>query len=235
MNIGLKDSWENLLKDLRRISGVYERVNYLMTLFLLSYIRQQALLLLSNKKDKVILDAGCGPGTMTRMLNENRGEGSFIVALDPLVEMLYKVDSSDSSIDKIRGIFEYLPLRDYSIDTIVTAFSLRDAYDMGKAIRELARVLSKDGDFIILDLGKPLENRIITTFLENFYMRVVPLLAGYLLLGRGGRVYKQLSHTYKKYPFTPYLYMFLKRFFRKVNGYYLVLSTISLFHASGKR
>ncbi len=227
--LGLEATWNNILNKLQKLVTVYERANNIMSLYTLSYIRRQVCKHIINRKPRYILDAGSGPGVMTKYLMDH-GCNAYFIEMDPLVEMLYTSKRSmNSNSDHVRGVFEYLPFRESSFNLIISGFAFRDAINMVKGTVEFYRVLSSGGNIVILDLGKPLKRRFLSIVLEKVYIRILPVIVGLLLLGSHGRdAYKGLYETYKKYPFTPYLLLLFKKKFGEAKAYYMLSGAVMM-------
>ncbi len=227
--MGQSYNWDSLIKDLSVLPKVYEKANRLMTLFLIDYIRKKTVHMVDDDGAvKVIVDAGSGPGTMEKYFRQ-RYRKAYIVMLDPLPNMLKHYREKDVALDRVVGVFEAPPLRKMSADLVFAGFSIRDARDILKALAELSRVLRWGGSLVILDLGKPASRRLVSLFLEKVYVRYLPRLVGCLLLGSmGGRLYRGLGETYKRFPYTRDLLLLLRRVLGSAHGYFFVFSTIGL-------
>lgn len=214
MPLGLQAYWEELLEVLSSIADVYEKANMAMSLLTLKKMRTFAALLLGKRKK--ILDAGAGPGAMIPyVLSEGRSL-SYYVALDPLIAMLRKIDVSDGRLDKVRGVFEYLPFRQNCFDACLTSFSFRDAYDYPRALLMIFNVLKVNGVYVLLDLLKGRNG--LGEAMRWVYFNVVPRAIGMLLMGPiGYKLYSGLGKTYEKYISSDEILILSRRVgFRKI-------------------
>ncbi len=228
---------KKLLKALEKIVGFYEKANYIMSLMTLRYVRRESIkrfLEEIGRNQRTLLDAGCGPGVMSIYLLSyiNYKEAPYIVGMDPLEKMLieYKRNLSfiNSKIDCVRGVFENPPFRNGAFNSVIVAFAIRDSINILKAVYELYNTLSHRGCLCILELGKPL-SRVLFREALKLYFKIIPALIGAVTNGlRGIKSYSILGETYDKYPFTPKLYMFIKRISRKCSGYYMLGGAVSL-------
>jgi demethylmenaquinone methyltransferase/2-methoxy-6-polyprenyl-1,4-benzoquinol methylase len=99
----------------------------------------------------------------------------------------------------IRGVFEALPIRESSIGFITAAYALRDSLDKPRAIREACGALRKDGEFLLIDIGKP-DNPIFRGFMGVFMKYVVPIIGG-MVAGYGyNNPWSKLYLTYARLP-----------------------------------
>ncbi|MEZ0248769.1 MAG: class I SAM-dependent methyltransferase, partial [Thermoproteus sp.] len=155
-----------------RLPEVYERMNAAMTWGQVDRWRKQLAALLRPDAARV-LDAGCGPGNMTRhLLLPTR----HVVGLDYSVEMLKALRFD---IDKVQGVFEFLPFRDDAFDAAVLAYSLHAARDLERALAELTRA---SREVAAVSMGKP--DGLVARKLFRLYVRYfVPALARVLAPG----------------------------------------------------
>jgi demethylmenaquinone methyltransferase/2-methoxy-6-polyprenyl-1,4-benzoquinol methylase len=147
-----------------------------------------------------VLDAGAGPGYIA--MEALRQGASFVYLLDPIERMIEEERKNLSryprySYDFLQGVFESIPLANNSVDAVISSFALRDAYDLEKAVGEIARVVKPSGKVVILDFYKP-ESRYMSKLIE-LYLRIgFPLLS--LLAGCSSPgLYKDLYKTYRRH------------------------------------
>lgn len=112
------------------------------------------LLSLTNIKDKVVADLGCGTGFVSlALVNEAR----IVFSVDNSSNMLrnLKVNASEKNYKNlylIKSSLDNLTLFDESVDIIFINMALHHIKDAKKAISEMHRVLKKDGSVIISDV-----------------------------------------------------------------------------------
>ena len=127
-----------------------------------------------TRPDAAILDICCGTGDMTMALLRHRPGGSRpILAADFARAMLTRgaekfgadarITSRDGGHTGLQRPFALpleadalnLPLRDASLDLIVTAFGFRNLANYGAGLREFLRVLKPGGQLGILEFSEP--------------------------------------------------------------------------------
>ena len=190
---GIGDIWREVVESIEELSlsGCYERVNKVLSLGLLNYLRKQTAGMVSGP---VIVDAGAGPGTSTRIVVDVH-PSSRIIMVDPSGPMLSSALSRlpDNRVAAVLGRFESLPLADDSVDGIVAMFSFRDAIDYGLAVREFARVLTSEGSVAILDFYRPIQP--FKAILKAYLALMVPVAAAMArCIGKVG-MYKSFLET----------------------------------------
>jgi len=88
-----------------------------------------------------VLDLGAGTGKLTRQLVRL---GARVVAVEPLEEMRAELERSVPGVDSLAATAEAIPLANGSVDA-VTCGSAFHWFDAGAALREMHRVLRRDG------------------------------------------------------------------------------------------
>ena len=112
------------------------------------------LLSLTNIKNKVVADLGCGTGFVSLALVN---EASIVFSVDNSRNMLKQLKNNLSEKDNknlylIKSSLDNLSLFDDSVDVIFINMALHHIKDAKKAISEMHRVLKKDGIVVISDV-----------------------------------------------------------------------------------
>jgi alkylated DNA repair protein alkB family protein 8 len=105
-------------------------------------------------KDDVILDIGCGNG---RHLIPCAYKVNKIIGLDISIELLKivykkKINNKLKNISLLHSNFQYLPIKNNSVDAVLFIASLHNIYKRKNRIRsliELRRILKKNGKALI--------------------------------------------------------------------------------------
>jgi demethylmenaquinone methyltransferase/2-methoxy-6-polyprenyl-1,4-benzoquinol methylase len=153
---------------------------------------------------RVVLDAGIGPGTSSRLIMESV-RPDLLVGFDASAKQLKTAKSSlgrlePTSLQLVRGSFEFLPFRDRVFDAIITCYALRDSLDIPSAIGEYHRICGEPGAFADVDLGKP--DNILKRAGSIFYIHyLMPLIAKAAIIGKiKGNPWRMIVPTYKPLP-----------------------------------
>ena len=107
-------------------------------------------------------------GAKGRVLEIGVGSGLNLALYTGAVERVIGIDTSpqllsrarhvhrrdDLSIELIEGSAEMLPLKDASMDTVVTTWTLCTIPDVHRALREMRRVLSSSGALLFVEHGR---------------------------------------------------------------------------------
>jgi len=109
---------------------------------------------LSNVRGKLVLDVGCGRAKdLTEVVK--RRDGAIGVGVEPSEVMLGKArehvssNGVDDRIHLLYGVAENLPFKDASFDCVVCKGAIDHFYDPEAAIKEMARVVKRDGRVVI--------------------------------------------------------------------------------------
>lgn len=197
---GLGEVWQETEDALIKTIPVYDQGNGVISFGRDRRFRREGIAKTVKQGDKV-LDLGCGPGTMSRILLDTVDGVSELVLMDPLRQMLSAARSqfSGDSAQMTSGIFEHLPFRDDTFDVVMCGFSFRDAQNYREAIAEIRRILKRgEGRLLIVDIGKP-DSR-LQRWLVGIYFRFIAGFLTFLILGRKGLVFSSIYPTYQKYP-----------------------------------
>ena len=104
-----------------------------------------------------ILDMGCGAGHASFTAAQNVKQ---VVAYDLSVQMLDVVTlaAKEKGLDNIairQGYAESLPFEDGTFDVVISRYSAHHWHDVGRALREVNRVLKPGGVVIVMDVMSP--------------------------------------------------------------------------------
>jgi len=164
-----------------RITKVYDVLNDIMSFGLSRiwriYASQAALK--GKKGDCSVLDLAIGTGYMTRRILKDSGGNIKIIGCDITRDMLLSAYKSlGNSVSLVLGDGNFLPFRDGSFNSVVSAFSLRSFIEEGYEglLHEIKRTLKEDGSVVFVDTGMPQGS-----FMKAFfyvYMKIIKNLGG---------------------------------------------------------
>ncbi len=189
--------------EFERTIPYYEKVNHLITFGLSGRMRRVLIEMADLRAGNIVLDAGCGPGTMSELIIERISPGGGLICLDPLQSMLEEARKNLSkysglgvSIEFKKGKFEDIPLNDGCLDAIIASYSFRDSIERESALKEFRRTLKGGGKLLILDLTKPNVEQL--SLMVGFYIRwIVPILSQAFYLRDKSSPWKALHLTYE--------------------------------------
>lgn len=191
---GLEEKfWKNIVTEIETYSqkGCYEKVNILMSFFILKKLRIIASAL--AKGSNTIIDVGNGPGTSTKYI-KNVLNPNYLIAMDPSFVMNKITRDNIKNINVINGMAENIPLKSSSVDAVIAMFSFRDVKNYELALREFSRVLKENGKLIILDLYKP--ETLIEKIISFFQFNILAVIDGIFMgCGKDALLYPDLHKT----------------------------------------
>lgn len=192
--------WKSVIHAIEVAIPEYDKVNDKVSLGRAMEAREYGADQLKLKEGITVLDAGIGPGTMSEVLL-SRSSGLKIIGLDASIELLHaardRFRSRDVEIHLVRATFEAVPLKDGSIDRIVSAYAFRDARNLDSAIDEFHRILAIGGSFGIVDLGKP-DNAFKRWSIACYVRFLMPLIAYFSKSNRiRGNPWRMIFPTYQ--------------------------------------
>lgn len=112
------------------------------------------ILSITNIKDKIVADLGCGTGFVSLAL---ANEASIVFSVDNSINMLKELKTTAikrdyKNIYPIKSSLDNLALFDESLNAVFINMALHHIKDAKKAIDEMHRVLKQDGVVIISDV-----------------------------------------------------------------------------------
>lgn len=232
MGASLKESWANVLASIGSITQYYEVGNKVVSLGLISRLRRYVSRVGSQGLSGVFLDLGSGPGYMGAEVLRRSNPGSLCVLLDALPKMLEASRGVIESprVDRVLGVFEWLPFRESSFKLVVAAFSLRDSWSLPRTLLELSRALDRLGVLVALDLGKP--SSFVKRLLVGAYWRVLARIL-FVVLGPLGKQYSKIQRTYELLPRNNSLRRLFLRVFKRVEVIELLGGGVVIILAGG--
>lgn len=163
-----------------RISGIYDRMNQVMTAGLHHRWRKRAADLAAAPVGGRVLDVATGTGDFAFELADRVGPDGSVVGADFSEQMLdlAREKASDRQAGAVR--FEWanaleLPYPDSVFDSATVGFGARNFGDLGRGIGEMARVVRPGGKVVILEITTPVRPP-LSTFYGLWFDRIVPVL-----------------------------------------------------------
>ena len=111
-----------------------------------------------EKEEKIIADIGCGTGFAFEIVYEKLKKNSKkCIGIEPakgMLELAKNKFKSDSNFSFYEGTFAKVPLKDKSVDKIISTLALHWVPSLEDSIKELKRILKTNGSIDIMMIAK---------------------------------------------------------------------------------
>jgi demethylmenaquinone methyltransferase/2-methoxy-6-polyprenyl-1,4-benzoquinol methylase len=190
-----------------RISGIYDRLNGVMTAGLHHTWRRRAADLAAVGPGARVLDMATGTGDFAFELAGRVAPGGLVIAADfseQMLEVARRKASGRAADAEVR--FEQanamaMPYADAEFDAATVGFGVRNFSDLDQGLRELARVVRPGGRVVILEMTTP-QKPPLSTFFGLWFDRIVPVLGR---LAGDPQAYSYLPSSVRRFPEPPQL------------------------------
>jgi len=185
-----------------RISGVYDRMNGVMTAGLHHTWRRRAADLAALGPGDRALDVATGTGDLALELARRVTPGGEVVATDFSGQMLVLAREKAAAHPPKADIrFEAanalaLPYADGEFDAATVGFGARNFSDLERGLAEMARVVRPGGRVVVLEITTP-RGPPLATFFELWFDRAVPALGR---LAGDSAAYSYLPSSVRRFP-----------------------------------
>jgi demethylmenaquinone methyltransferase/2-methoxy-6-polyprenyl-1,4-benzoquinol methylase len=184
-----------------RISGVYDRMNRVMTAGLDQAWRERAADRARLEPGQKALDLCCGTGDLALALARRVGPEGEVTGADfsrPMLDLAVAKAQSRAA-GQVR--FEWadaleLPYPDGSFDAVTVGFGARNLADLDRGLSEMHRVLVPGGRLAILEITQP-ERQPLAGFFRLWFDRAVPLIGR---LAGDSSAYAYLPESVRSFP-----------------------------------
>ena len=142
-----------------RWARFYDLVAMLMSLGRAPAIRRMTVKMAKVVPGEVVLDVGCGTGTLTIAAKDRAGPTGQVHGIDASPEMIdvarEKAGKKGADVDFRVGLIEDIPFPDGQFDVVLSSLMLHHLPDDVKrqGFQEIRRVLKPDGRFLAIDLS----------------------------------------------------------------------------------
>lgn len=183
-----------------RISGLYDRMNTVMTAGLHHKWRRRAADLAALAPGGRALDVATGTGDLALELARRVGPSGRVVGGDFSERMLAlaraKADTLGLPVEFETANALELPYGDASFDAATVGFGARNFADLMKGLEEMVRVVRPGGRVVVLEITTPTRPP-LSTLLEVWFEVVVPRLGR---LAGDSQAYSYLPQSVRRFP-----------------------------------
>jgi demethylmenaquinone methyltransferase/2-methoxy-6-polyprenyl-1,4-benzoquinol methylase len=185
-----------------RISGVYDRMNTVMTAGLHHGWRRRAADLAALAPGGRALDVATGTGDLAIELARRVGAGGEVVGADFSERMLELARAKAGRVPGAGTLrFESanalaLPYAENEFDAATVGFGARNFSDLERGVGEMARVVKPGGRVVVLEITTP-QRPPLSTFFDLWFDRVVPAIGR---VAGDAQAYSYLPSSVKRFP-----------------------------------
>ena len=183
------------------IAPSYDLLNHLLSFNIDRRWRRRAIETLEWRRNPsgTYLDLCAGTLDVAAELSEQPGFDGTIIGADFAIPMLRAGHRKGRSqhVHAVGADALQLPLPANSVDGAIVAFGVRNLADLDAGLREVFRVLKRDGRFVILEFSTPRQSLIRAAY-GLYFRRILPLIGGLVSGNRGA--YRYLPESVSRFP-----------------------------------
>ena len=187
---------ENIKALFDNIAPDYDKLNHILSLNIDKSWRRKAVREIIDKEGPLkVLDVACGTGDFTIEIARKMSGGS-VTGID-LSEGMMSVGREKAAAAGIEAVLEYgdceaLRYEDNTFDRVAVAFGVRNFEHLDLGLKEIWRVLDKDGKLVILELSVP-SNPVIRWCYKLYFLNILPAIGGFVSGNKGAYRYLPAS------------------------------------------
>jgi demethylmenaquinone methyltransferase / 2-methoxy-6-polyprenyl-1,4-benzoquinol methylase len=154
-----------------RIAENYDLTNHVISLGFDVLWRKKFIKLLNGRNR--IADVCCGTGAMFPLL------GNRIRAGLDFTRAMLNVAARTPGARLVEGDAQKIPFQSNTFDAAIIVYSIRNIPDVPAALKELHRILEKNGLLAILDFGVP-EGKLSRAFYLLYFQKLMPFVGSFV-------------------------------------------------------
>ena len=179
-----------------RISGVYDRMNSVMTAGMHHRWRERAADLARVGPGDRVLDVATGTGDLAVELDRRVAPGGEVVGMDFSESMLNLARHKAPGIRFEAGNALELPYADGEFAAATVGFGARNFYNLPRGLAEMVRVTRPGGRVVVLEITTP-QRPPLSAFFSMWFDRVVPAMGR---LAGDPDAYQYLPSSVRRFP-----------------------------------
>ena len=179
-----------------RISGVYDRMNSVMTAGMHHRWRTRAADLAEVGPGDSVLDVATGTGDLAIELSRRVGATGVVIGSDFAEQMLDVARVKDARLTWEWANALELPYEDDRFDAVTVGFGARNFSDLDRGLAEMVRVARPGGRVVVLEITTPAKPP-LSTFYRAWFDRVVPMIGR---VAGDADAYTYLPNSVKRFP-----------------------------------
>jgi len=183
------------------IAPRYDLLNHVLSAGIDIRWRKKVIRIIKQHNHQTILDVATGTGDLAIAAAKLNPEK--IVGIDISGEMLkyQAIKLKDKNLEKLielrQGDGESLPFEEGTFDVAMVAFGVRNFENLEQGLKEMHRVLKKNGIIVILEFSKP-ERFPVKQFYSFYFKRILPSVGKWI--SRSDHAYNYLPDSVGHFP-----------------------------------
>jgi len=175
-DVAKKQQVEEMFND---ISGKYDFLNHLLSFGIDKRWRKKLLASIEFTKGVKVLDIATGTADVA--LQIAREKKVNIIGADISEGMLsvgrekVKKRNLESLVELVKGDAENIPFEDETFNISTVAFGVRNFQDLPKGLKEIHRVLKKEGQFRVLEFSIP-KSKLVRWVFGLYFNKILPFI-----------------------------------------------------------
>ncbi len=213
------------------IAGHYDFLNHFLSMGIDRLWRRKAIRMVAARKPLWVLDVATGTGDFA--VEASKMEGVRITGIDISEKMLavgrekVKKLGLEDRIHLSKEDSENLSFEKSSFDAITVAFGVRNFENLAAGLKEMQRVLRKDGMVCILEFSRP-HVFPVKQFYEFYFFKVLPFVGKWF--SKDNSAYTYLPESVYHFPDGPdFLSLLRSCGFEEVKQYPLTFGIASIY------
>lgn len=192
---------QNIEHLFNSIAPHYDFLNHFLSFGIDRYWRKRAIQTIPHLEHCTLLDVASGTGDFA--IEAIKQGANNVVGIDISEEMLkIAVQKTDKKKLSDRLSFQkeschHLSFSDQSFDVVTVAFGIRNVEHLEQSLREIYRVLKKNGTVVILEFAIP-KNKFIAWIYTVYFFRWLPFVGG--LISGEKKAYRYLPASVVEFP-----------------------------------
>ena len=192
---GIRTLFDNIATD-------YDKLNHILSMNIDKGWRKKAVReIVDTDEELEILDVACGTGDFTIEIAQKAAPGSRIIGIDLSEGMMkigrQKIKAAGVDAIMVQGDCEQLPYKENTFHRISVGFGVRNFENLEIGLKEMFRVLRRNGKLIIVELSIP-SNSFIRWCYKLYFMKILPTVGGWVSGNRGA--YEYLPASVLRFP-----------------------------------
>jgi len=183
------------------IAPRYDVLNHVLSVGIDIIWRKKVIRIIKQHDHQTVLDVATGTGDLAIAAAKLNPEK--IVGIDISGEMLkyqaikLKNKNLENLIELTLGDGESLPFEESSFDVAMVAFGVRNFENLEQGLKEMYRVLKKNGIIVVLEFSKP-EKFPVKQFYNFYFKRILPMVGKWI--SRSDHAYNYLPDSVGHFP-----------------------------------